>query len=127
MKNRIQNPGDYKESPQDPRLSLCGLKLLRGAGRVRISPKFCNRGSSGRESQQEAARSSVLLKFFDRGELTGNDAWDSGFVPFVVGEAVFDRSLHSHLTSLFELNAKYATVIILEEAGGSLAKIPQKR
>jgi len=44
------------------------------------------------------------------------DAWNSGFPPFVVEEGVFDRSRHSHLTSLFELNAKYATVITLEEA-----------
>lgn len=94
---------------------------------MRISPKFCNRGSSGRESEQEAVRSSVLLKFFDRGELTGNDAWDSGFVPFVVEEAVFDRSRHSHLTSLFELTVKYGTVVTLEEAKGYLVKIPQKR
>jgi nicotinamidase-related amidase len=55
------------------------------------------------------------------------DAWDSGFTTFVVEEAVFDRSRHSHLTSLFELNAKYATVITLEEAKGYLAKISQKR
>jgi nicotinamidase-related amidase len=54
------------------------------------------------------------------------DAWNSGFTTFVVEEAVFDRSRHSHLTSLFELNAKYATVITLEEAKGYLAKIPHK-
>lgn len=54
------------------------------------------------------------------------DAWNSGFVPFVVEEAVFDRSRHSHLTSLFELNAKYATVITLEEAKGYLARLSRK-
>ncbi len=54
------------------------------------------------------------------------DAWNSGFPPFVVEEAVFDRSRHSHLTSLFELNAKYATVVTLEEAKGHLARLPGK-
>ena len=58
---------------------------------------------------------------------TAIDAWNSGFVPFVVEETVFDRSRHSHLTSLFELNAKYATVITLEEAKGYLVKILPKR
>ena len=57
---------------------------------------------------------------------TAIDAWNSGFVSFVVEEAVFDRSRHSHLTSLFELNAKYATVITLEEAKSYLSKLPKK-
>ena len=52
------------------------------------------------------------------------DAWNSGFPPFVVEEAVFDRSRHSHLTSLFELNAKYATVVSLGETISYLAKFP---
>lgn len=54
------------------------------------------------------------------------DAWNSGFTPFVVEEAVFDRSRHSHLTSLYELNAKYATVITLQEAKEYLARISRK-
>jgi nicotinamidase-related amidase len=44
------------------------------------------------------------------------DAWNHGFPVFVVEECVFDRSRHSHLTALYELNAKFATVITLEEA-----------
>jgi nicotinamidase-related amidase len=51
------------------------------------------------------------------------DAWNHGFVPCVVEEAVFDRSLHSHLTSLFELNAKYSTVVTLEETKAYLGKL----
>jgi maleamate amidohydrolase len=54
------------------------------------------------------------------------DAWNSGFPAFVVEETVFDRSRHSHLTSLFELNAKYATVVSLEETRSYLAKLPGK-
>ena len=53
------------------------------------------------------------------------DAWNAGFTPFIVEEAVFDRSRHSHLTSLFELNAKYATVVTLEEVWGYLAKLQE--
>lgn len=44
------------------------------------------------------------------------DAWNQGFPAFVVEECVFDRSLHSHYTSLFELDRKYASVISLDEA-----------
>jgi maleamate amidohydrolase len=51
------------------------------------------------------------------------DAWNHGFVPYVVEEAVFDRSRHSHLTSLFELNAKYSTVVTLTETKDYLAKL----
>jgi nicotinamidase-related amidase len=51
------------------------------------------------------------------------DAWNHGFAPYVVEEAVFDRSRHSHLTSLFELNAKYSTVVTLEETKEYLAKL----
>lgn len=54
------------------------------------------------------------------------DAWNSGYPAFVVEEAVFDRSRHSHLTSLYELNAKYATVITLDEAKGSLSRLSKK-
>jgi nicotinamidase-related amidase len=57
---------------------------------------------------------------------TAIDAWNCGFAPFVVEEGVFDRSRHSHLTSLFELNAKYATVITIEEARAYLAGLPRK-
>jgi nicotinamidase-related amidase len=54
------------------------------------------------------------------------DAWNSGFPPFVVEETVFDRSRHSHLTSLFELNAKYATVVSLAETRSYLDQLPRK-
>jgi nicotinamidase-related amidase len=57
---------------------------------------------------------------------TAIDAWNSGFTTFVVEEAVFDRSRHSHLTSLFELNAKYATVITLAETKDYLTGLPRK-
>lgn len=50
------------------------------------------------------------------------DGWNHGFSVFVVEECVFDRSRHSHLTSLYELNAKYASVITLGEAKEFLDK-----
>jgi isochorismate hydrolase len=55
------------------------------------------------------------------------DAWNWGFTPFVVEEAVFNRSRYCHLTTLFELNAKCATVITLEEAKGYLAQLSRRR
>ncbi len=43
------------------------------------------------------------------------DACQNGFRPMVVREAVGDRSQSAHEQSLFDLNAKYADVVTLEE------------
>ena len=43
------------------------------------------------------------------------DACQIGFLPMVVREAVGDRSRSVHEQSLFDLNAKYADVVSLEE------------
>jgi nicotinamidase-related amidase len=43
------------------------------------------------------------------------DAVQTGFRPMVVREAVGDRSVAAHEQSLFDLNAKYADVVSLEE------------
>lgn len=51
------------------------------------------------------------------------DAWANGFPCFVVEECVFDRFEMSHLVSLFDLNAKYADVITLEEALDYVAEV----
>jgi maleamate amidohydrolase len=39
----------------------------------------------------------------------------NGFRPMVVREAVGDRSVPAHEQSLFDLNAKYADVVSLDE------------
>ena len=44
------------------------------------------------------------------------DGYSFGYPVFLVEECVFDRSRTSHLVNLFEMNAKYATVIQLSEA-----------
>lgn len=44
------------------------------------------------------------------------DGYSFGYPVFVVEECVFDRSRTSHLVNLFEMNAKYASVIQLQEA-----------
>jgi maleamate amidohydrolase len=46
---------------------------------------------------------------------TAVDACQTGFRPMVVREAVGDRSVAAHDQSLFDLNAKYADVVSLEE------------
>jgi nicotinamidase-related amidase len=46
---------------------------------------------------------------------TAVDACQTGFRPMVVREAVGDRSVAAHEQSLFDLNAKYADVVSLEE------------
>lgn len=54
------------------------------------------------------------------------EAWAYGHPCFVVEECVFDRFELSHLVSLFDMNAKYGTVITLEEALGYVAQLPIK-
>jgi len=44
------------------------------------------------------------------------DGYSFGYPVFLVEECVFDRSRTSHLVNLYEMNAKYATVIQLSEA-----------
>ena len=46
---------------------------------------------------------------------TAVDACQSGFRPMVVREAVGDRSAAAHAQSLFDLDAKYADVVTLED------------
>lgn len=46
---------------------------------------------------------------------TAVDALQNGFRPMVVREAVGDRSAAAHAQSLFDLNAKYADVVSLDE------------
>ncbi len=46
---------------------------------------------------------------------TAVDAVQNGFRPMVVREAVGDRSTPAHEQSLFDLNAKYADVVGLDE------------
>ncbi len=43
------------------------------------------------------------------------DACQTGFRPMVVREAVGDRSVSAHDQSLFDLNAKYADIVSLDE------------
>jgi nicotinamidase-related amidase len=54
---------------------------------------------------------------------TAVDACQTGFRPMVVREAVGDRSVAAHDQSLFDLNAKYADVVSLEETLGYLTTI----
>jgi len=52
------------------------------------------------------------------------DGHSLGFAMFVVEECCFDRSRFSHLVSLFDMNAKYATVITLDQALAHLERLP---
>lgn len=47
---------------------------------------------------------------------TAVDACQNGFRPMVIREAVGDRSVAAHEQSLFDLNAKYADVVDVENA-----------
>jgi nicotinamidase-related amidase len=51
------------------------------------------------------------------------DAYNEGFKCFVVEECTFDRFELSHLVNLWDLNAKYADVITVEEALSYIAEV----
>jgi maleamate amidohydrolase len=53
---------------------------------------------------------------------TAVDAVQNGFRPMVVREAVGDRSAAAHNQSLFDLNAKYADIVAVEETLNYLRK-----
>lgn len=57
---------------------------------------------------------------------TAVDAVQNGFRPMVVREAVGDRSQPAHDQSLFDLNAKYADVVGMEDALGYLSGVASK-
>jgi nicotinamidase-related amidase len=54
---------------------------------------------------------------------TAVDACQNGFRPVVVREAVGDRSAAAHAQSLFDLDAKYADVVGIEDALSYLEKL----
>jgi maleamate amidohydrolase len=58
---------------------------------------------------------------------TAVDAVQNGFRPMVVREAVGDRSAAAHEQSLFDLNAKYADVVSLDETLHYLKTIGHNR
>ena len=49
------------------------------------------------------------------------DGFSHGFKTFVVDECCFDRSEFAHAANLFDMNAKYASVISLDEAQRMIA------
>jgi maleamate amidohydrolase len=51
------------------------------------------------------------------------DAYSNGYPVFVVEDCCFDRSEFSHLTNLFDINAKYGTVVTLKEALQSISRL----
>ena len=58
---------------------------------------------------------------------TAVDAVQNGFRPMVVREAVGDRSAAAHEQSLFDLNAKYADVVSLDETLNYLRTVGHNR
>ena len=55
------------------------------------------------------------------------DALSYGYKCFVVEECTFDRFELSHLVSLFDMNAKYADVILLEAAKKYIIKVGEAK
>jgi hypothetical protein len=48
------------------------------------------------------------------------DSFSNGFTTFVVDDCCFDRSNFAHCANLFDMNAKYATVVSSDELSGML-------
>jgi maleamate amidohydrolase len=57
---------------------------------------------------------------------TAVDCCQHGFVPLVVREAVGDRAVEPHEANLFDLQAKYAEVIGLDDAEAYLISLPPR-
>lgn len=55
---------------------------------------------------------------------TAVDACQHGFIPLVVREAVGDKAPAAHEANLFDLQAKYADVVTLQEALAFLRNLP---
>lgn len=55
------------------------------------------------------------------------DAFSYGYKCFIVEECIFDRFELSHLVNLFDMNAKYADVISLEEATKHVIEVGQSK
>ena len=55
------------------------------------------------------------------------DSFSYGYPTFVVEECCFDRSNFSHLVNLYEMNQKYADVLLLNEALELIAKLHGQR
>jgi len=78
------------------------------------------------ESLRAAAVDTVLIAGVSTSgcvRATAVDACQHGFVPLVVREAVGDRHPAPHEANLFDLQAKYAEVIGLDEAERYLARV----
>lgn len=53
---------------------------------------------------------------------TSADGYSAGFRVFVAEDATFDRANHPHLASLFDIHAKYGTVMTTDEITRALAE-----
>ena len=51
------------------------------------------------------------------------DAFSHGYSTFVVEDACFDRSYYAHCANLFDMDAKYATVLSLSEVESELVSL----
>ena len=55
------------------------------------------------------------------------DGFSNGFATFVVDECCFDRSPFAHAANLFDMDAKYACVVSLDEMANLLAPFQQSQ
>lgn len=55
------------------------------------------------------------------------DSFSHGFLTVVVEDCCFDRSMFSHRTNLFDMNAKYATAMTLDEISRSVSGLGNKK
>ena len=116
------------ERGRHPELAAFAEGLEPRAGELVFSKQYASAffGTRLAESLRAAAVDTVLIAGVSTSgcvRATAVDACQHGFVPLVVREAVGDRHPAPHEANLFDLQAKYAEVIGLDEAERYLARV----
>jgi maleamate amidohydrolase len=105
-----------------PELAQFAQGLLPAAGETVISKQYASAffGTSLASTLTAMGIDTILIAGVSTSgcvRATAVDACQHGFIPLVVRDAVGDRAPEPHEANLFDLQAKYAEVISLQEAG----------
>jgi len=116
------------EAGAHPELAAFAAGLEPIAGETVISKQYASAffGTSLASTLTALAVDSVLIAGLSTSgcvRASAVDCCQHGFVPLVVREAVGDRAAGPHESNLFDLQAKYAEVIGLDEAVSYLAHL----
>jgi nicotinamidase-related amidase len=116
------------ERGRSPELAAFGEGLEPRAGEVVITKQYASGffGTALAEKLRAAGVDTLLIAGVSTSgcvRATAVDACQHGFVPLVVRDAVGDRHPEPHEANLFDLQAKYAEVITLDQATAYLSRL----